>query len=430
MTTLLKTGTLLHESAGAHARQLARVLDRYTVDKAAVAARLPPKRVLFPCCFYPDVKPTKVVQMNLQHDLADNLRRELRLMALIAGSFSDTSVGTYFPLSTMFENSVMFVPSAGRFYQSNKDLVRQHFPEIETPVVNAFVVPKGKRPYGTHSPGSIALQIPSLSKKGLGYPKKHVSFHCALTPTPLERQPFVIFEDAEVEAPNLAFVYQKLAGYELTPEEREQVDKAFYLYTEGKLSEVDTPTVRDFMMARFWEKKHSVLPPSPGYYWDSKVGDALVFDNHRPHGDSTLPLAAEDRVTIDFRCFSKVHYPPGMSGGLDFIVDPEERNYQIKRKRAAVEFLLMAQGYKDMNEFLRVVFGSGHEHINPFDLVTDLQFGVYNKTRYHLLDQNLDGHYERLERTYSRIERDGQYILPEPAKDCLRALSALEDKTA
>lgn len=420
--TYQKTGTWLHESAGAHARHLVRVLDRYTVDKEAMAARLPPNRALNPCCFYPDPKPTKVVQMNLDDDLAVKLRRQLRLQAKIAASFSDASVGTYFPLSTMFENSVLFIPSAKRFYDLNQDMVREHFPEAETTVVNAFVVPKGKKPYGTHSASGIALQIPSLVRKKLGFPTQYRSFHTALTPTPLERQPFVIFEDAELEAPNLQFVYQKMLEYGLGPEEKADVDKALYLYMEGKLSEIDLPTVRDFLMAKYWEKRYADKP-SAGYYCDSRVGDALVFDNYRAHADSTLPIATEDRVTIDFRCFNKVEYPAGMNSGLDFIVDPKERAYQTKRKRAGIEFLLMALGYENIDEFLRMIFGTPYSHINPFELMTDLQFGVYNKTKHHLLDQNLDHHYERVERLYERIERDGEYTLPEHAQQALKALA-------
>ena len=70
-----------------------------------------------------------------------------------------------------------------------------------------------------------------------------------------------------------------------------------------------------------------------------------------------------------------------------------------------------------------MIFGSPYGHINPFELLTDLQFGVYNKTRHHLLDQNLDAHYERVERLYEQIERDGEYVLPERARQCLAAMA-------
>lgn len=420
-TQLTKTGTWLHESAAEHARVLEPVLDRYSADKAAVDARMPPNRKLNTCCFYPEPRPTKIVRMNVDADLEQKLRRQLRLQAIVAGTFSDTSIGTYSPVSTMFENSVLFVPSSKRFYDTNQDIVRDFFPEADTIVVNAFVVPKGKRPYGTHNASGPALQIPSLVKRGQGFPKYYMSFHTALTPTPLTRQPFVIFEDAEVEAPNVQFAVQKLLDYDITDHERELIGKALYLYTEGKLSEIDLPTVRDYLMAKYWAKRYASTPSS-GYYHECKVGEALFFNNYRVHADNTLPQATEDRVTIDFRCFSKVSYPQGMSSGLDFIVDPEERTHQRKRKKAAIEFLVMTLGYEDINEFLYVVFGKRNLNIDAFDLITDLQFGVYNRSKYHLLDQNLDAHYERVERLYERIEKEGEYKLPVRAQEYLKTL--------
>lgn len=421
--TYQPSGTYLHTSAGAHAEKLMPVLDKYTVDAGEVASRLPPKRSLNPSCFHPDVTPTVVEQMNLDDGLADNLARQLRCQAVIQESFAAASIGSYFPLSTMFENCVLFIPSAKHFYDLNQEIVHKHFPEVETAVVNAFVVTANKRSYGTHSASDIALQIPSLVKKRLGFPTEYRSFHTAVTPTPLGRQPFVIFEEAEVEAPNLPFVYEKILEHGVDKEEKAAVDKALHLFLEGKLSEIDLPTVRDFLMAKYWEKRYADTP-SPGYYCDSRVGDALVFDNYRAHGDGTLPASPKDRLTIDFRCFNKVHYPPGMSSGLDFIVDPDERNYQITRKRDSIDFLLATLGYEDIDEFLYLVFGTRNtEHINPFGLMTDLQFGVYNKSEYHLLDQNLDAHYERVEQVYDKIERDGEYVLPDRAKQRLQALA-------
>lgn len=421
--TYQKSGTFLHSSAGAHAEKLMPVLDKYQVDAAEVESRLPPHRALNTSSFRPEAIPTVVEQMNLADGLADNLARQLRCQAVIQESFATASIGNYFPLSTMFENCVLFIPSAKRFYDLNQEIVHKHFPEVETAVVNAFVVTANKRSYGTHSASGIALQIPSLVKKRLGFPTEYRSFHTALTPTPLDRQPFVIFEEADEEAPNVQFAYEQIIECGVDKEEKAAVDKALYLFLEGRLSEIDLPTVRDFMMAKYWEKRYADTP-SAGYYCDSRVGDALVFDNYRAHGDGTLPSSPHDRLTIDFRCFNKVHYPPGMSSGLDFIVDPDERDYQIKRKRDSIEFLLLTLGYESMEEFLRLVFGSRNtDDLNPFELMTDLQFGVYNKSRYHLLDQNLDDHYARVEALYERIERDGEYTLPEKAKQRLQALA-------
>ena len=421
--TYQPSGTLLHESAGLHARQLMPVLDKYPVEEAETAARLPPNAPLNPSCFRPETQPTQVVPMNLDDGLADDLARQLRCQGVIQETFAAASIGNYFPLSTMFENSVLFIPSAKRFYDLNQDVVHEHFGEVETTVVNAFVVRAGRRSYGTHSASGIALQIPSLVKKRLGFPTEYRSFHTALTPTPLDRQPFVIFEEAEVEAPNLQYVYGRLLEYGLEPAEKAAVDRALFLFLEDRLSEIDLPTVRDFLMAKYWEKRYADTP-SPGYYCDSRVGDALVFDNYRAHGDSSLPPSPQDRLTIDFRCFNRVHYPRGMTSGLDFIVDPADRAYQLDRKRASVEFLLTTLGYADIDEFLRMVFGGRDtDHINPFELMTDLQFGVYNKSEYHLLDQDLDDHYARVERVYEQIEKDGEYVLPDRAKECLKAFS-------
>lgn len=422
--TYQKSGTFLHSSAAAHADKLMPVLEKYSVEADELASRLPPRRALNTSCFRPETTPTVVEQMHLEGGLADNLARELRCQAIIQESFASASIGNYFPLSTMFENCVLFIPSAKRFYDLNLDIVRKHFPEVETAVVNAFVVTANKRSYGTHSASGPALQIPSLVKKQLGFPTDYRSLHTALTPTPLDRQPFVIFEEAEVECPNLPYVYQQMCEYGLDAEEKAAVDKALFLFLEGKLSEIDLPTVRDFLMAKYWSKRYADTP-SPGYYCDSRVGDALVFDNYRAHGDGTLPASPKDRLTIDFRCFNRVHYPPGMTSGIDFIVDPADRNYQIERKRASIEFLLTTLGYDSLGEFLHIIFGiDDPAAIDPFGLMTDLQFGVYNKSEYHLLDHNLDDHYERVNRLYDKIESTGEYTLPEKSRECLRALSA------
>ncbi|HEV2370649.1 MAG TPA: hypothetical protein VGS19_00655 [Streptosporangiaceae bacterium] len=421
--TYQKCGTFLHSSAGAHARQLMPVLEKYTVDAAEMAARLPPNRALNPSCFRPETNPTHVVQMKLDDDLVADLTRQLRCQGIIQESFAAASIGNYFPLSTMFENCVLFIPSAKRFYDLNQGIVAEHFPEVETMVVNAFVVPPNRRSYGTHSASGIALQIPSLVKKRLGFPTEYRSFHTALTPTPLDQQPFVIFEEAEVEAPNVQFVYEKMLEYGLDKEEKAAVDAALYLFLEGKLSEIDLPTVRDFLMAMYWAKRYAD-EPSAGYYCDSRVGDALVFDNYRAHGDSTFPVSTKHRLTIDFRCFNRVHYPAGMSSGLDFIVDPDDRAYQVSRKRASIDFLLATLGYESIEEFLGMVFGGSRaDDINPFELMTDLQFGVYNKSKYHLLDQDLDAHYERVEKLYDEIEKNGEYVFPDSAKKRLEALA-------
>ena len=257
----------------------------------------------------------------------------------------------YTPLSTHFENAVFFLPSAQRFYNRNKNTILETFPEIETAVVNAFIVPADKRPYGVHNAASIGLQVAPLAKRGMAYPTTYVSFHTALTATPLDRQPLVVWEDATVESPNTSYLYDQIRSYDLDADEAERVDKAYYLHDSNGLSEFDLPTVGHFLLCKYYAKKYSASPEqASGYYYDCEPGQAVVFDNYRPHGDSTLPPSPEPRLTIDVRCFSKVKYPSEkMSGGIDFIMSPERKKQQRERKASALECLLLLVGYQDID---------------------------------------------------------------------------------
>ena len=131
-----------------------------------------------------DPSPTKILQMNIDDSLIADLKRELGIRSKIDAAISGVATGAYFPLSTQFENSILFTPSAQRFYNQNKGLIKEHFPESDTTLINAFVVPPNKKPYGTHTAGSIGFQFPSLAERGLAYPTKHWSFHTAVTPNP------------------------------------------------------------------------------------------------------------------------------------------------------------------------------------------------------------------------------------------------------
>jgi hypothetical protein len=358
-------------------------------------------------------------------ELLASVKRELVLRSKIDVAISNVAAGTYFPLSTQFENSILFLPSAQRFYERNRDIIREHLPEVETSVVNAFVVPANKRPYGSHSAGSIGFQIPELAKRGMGYPKTHLSFHMAVTPTPLDRQPLVIFEDAIAESPNTTFLYQKIRSFDLEPAEAEEVDKAFYLHDSGKLSEIDLPTVRDYLLCKYWEKTYAQSPErASGYYCDAKPGQAVVFNNYRPHGDGSLAPSPTERITVDIRCFSKVQYPSKtMSGGIDLIFNPERKKRQKERKRAVIECLLLLIGYEDIRDFLKAVYGSEADSVDPFDIMTDLQFSVYNKTKHYILEQNLEAHYEMVGKLYDRIEREGGFEPSERAKQAIARLN-------
>lgn len=420
---LKKTGTLLHESAADHVRTLAPALDKYQVDPATLEAFLPPKRTLSPSTVVHETFPTRVVQMDMGDGLLEHLRRDLLLRSKIDGAISDLASGTYFPLSTQFENSLLFLPSAQRFYVRNRHTIETNFPEIETAVVNAFVVPPNQRPYGVHNAGAVGFQHPALARGGFAYPKIHMSFHTAVTATPLDRQPLVVFEDGLSESPNTSYLYEKIREFDLTPEESALVDKAYYLHDSSSLANMDIVSIRDMLLCKYWEKTYASKPErASGHYCETKPGDSVVFDNYKPHGDGTLTPSPEERVTIDIRCFSRVKYPsPRVESGVDLLMNADAKKLQKKKN---LECLLMLLGYQDINEFLDLIYGPGHHDMGAFDMVTDGQFGAYNKPKHYLLERDLEPHYERCEKVYAQIEREGGYTPPKRAQQAIASLNA------
>ena len=422
---LKETGRHIHDSAAVHSRALAKALDKYTVDASEMQASLPPQRKLSTSCVeHEDAWPTRVVQMDLDDDLVKNLRRELLLGSKIEEAVAGRGAGVYGPLSTQFENSFLFLPSAQQFYRRNKQIIHSTFPEIDTASVNAFVVPANKHAFGVHSAGSIGFQVPALARRGFAYPKKHVSFHTALTPTPLDRQPLSVFEDVAVESPNSSFSYEFIRSHDLTDEEVATVDKALYLHDSGKLLAIDIQAVQNYLLCKYWEKKYpSGSEGGKGYYCDVDVGQAVVFDNYRPHGDSTLDPSPTERVTIDIRCTSRALYPTKeITSGVDLLLDPENRRRQKDAKRDSIECLLMLLGYEDIGEFLQLIYGT--TEIDPFELTNDIQVSVYNATENYALEKDLDAHYERVLEVYDRIEREGGFA---PTERALRAMNALAE---
>ena len=410
---LLPTGTLLNNSAATHASVLYKVLEKYSVEPAALKDFLATHKDNFKKeahnIIHENPAGMRSQDMNISAKVMENIKHELKIKDIIDKAISSKILpGTYSAISTQFENSILFVPTAQTFYRDNIDLVKNQFPEIETIVVNSFYVPANKRPYGVHNAGSIAFQMPEIASKGYGYPKRHVSYHTAVTPTPLDKQPLVVFEDAVAESPNTIYMYENAIKHEMTAEERNQLDTAIYLLGSGKILEVDVPAARDFLLTKYWEKKYAKDPSkAKGYYCDLIPGQALVFDNYRPHGDSTIPISNVDRVTIDLRCFSKVEYPDGIKSGVDLVKSEKNRT----QKRDALEFILMILGYDNLDQFAKSIYGKNFYKIDPFVITTDLQFAVYNKDEYFLADQNLDVHYEKVMRLYEKIEKDGEFVL-------------------
>lgn len=418
-----KTGTYIHESAIAHMKDLTHILDNYDVDKSELKngikqiAKLPKSNIV-----NPDAPLVKVVQMKTSEGLAENLRRELKCKNIISKVFPPV-VGTYSPVSLQFENSPLFLPSAVKFLNSNMDTVKEYMPDVHMCTVNSFVVPANTHAFGVHSAGGVGIEIPSFAKQGWGFPKKHWSFHTALTRSSIDKQPFCVFDDALPECPNLAYVYDRLQSFDLTNEEQEQIDKFYYICMSRIVSAYDVTGARNYLMCKYFEKVYaSPENHSPGYYWDLEPGQAVLFDNYKPHGDSTLPLSQYERMTIDLRCYSKVEYPEGVKSGVD-LLEGEARERRVKAKRNSLDCILRAVGYRDLDEFLELIYGRTHREIDIFDMTTDLQYGVYNRSEDYILDQNLEPHFERMNKLYDQIERDGEFVISKKQQEAIMQLS-------
>jgi len=420
-----KTGTYIHESAAVHAAHLSNIIDNYDVDKAEMRSVLKQMAVLQKSNIVdPESPAVKIVQMKTSEGLAENLKREMKCKNLIGNKFPPV-VGTYSPVSLQFENSPLFLPSVVEFYTSNLDTVKEHFPDVDNCTVNSFVVPPNKHAFGVHNAGGVGFEIPSFARKGWGFPKRHWSFHTALTRTSFDRQPFCVFDDALPECPNLAYLYDKLLSFDLTSEEREQIDKFYYICMSHLVTAYDVTGARIFLLCKYFEKTYaSPEKHSSGYYWDLQPGQAIFFDNYQPHGDSTLPLSQHERMSIDLRCYSKVEYPEGMKSGVD-LLEGKDRERRVKAKRNSLDCILRVVGYEDLDEFLELVYGRKYREIDMFDMTTDPQFGVYNRTDHYILDQNLDGHFEKILKLYEQIERDGELIIPKKQQDAIAQLSSV-----
>ncbi|VAW71261.1 hypothetical protein MNBD_GAMMA12-3912 [hydrothermal vent metagenome] len=418
-----KTGTFLHSSAAAHAKTLTHILDNYEVKQSEIQnalkhiSQLPKSNIVDP-----ESPSVEVVQMKTNDDLSENLRRELKHKNTISKVFPPV-VGTYSPVSLQFENSPLFLPSVVEFTSANQDTVREFMPDMHMCTVNSFAVSPNNHAFGVHNAGSVGFEIPSFAQKGLGYPKKHWSFHTALTRTSLDKQPFCIFDDAVAEGPNLAYLYDQLQSYDLTTEERENIDKFYYLCMTRMITTYDITGARNYLVCKYFEKHYASRDDqNAGYYWDLEPGQALFFDNYQPHGDSTLPLSEHERLSIDLRCYTKVEYPDGMKSGVDFL-QGDALTQRVKAKRKSLDCILRVIGYEDIDEFLKLIYGSKYNEVDIFEMTTDPQFGVYNKTEYYLLDQDLEPHFEKIHTLYEKMDRDGEFVIPKKQQEAIMQLS-------
>lgn len=68
------------------------------------------------------------------------------------------------------------------------------------------------------------------------------------------------------------------------------------LENTGLDSEINVLAATQFIFAKYIEVKYCSLPyRTYGVWWPLKAGQALLFNNYRPHGDSTLPVDSRNR---------------------------------------------------------------------------------------------------------------------------------------
>ena len=461
------TGRSLCEAALAHMAHLEHIpqqaaagLDEHkTAAQAARALATAPHEAVH-VTHHGQHEPTRVVQMVLPTALRDRLLHELdereRIEAYIKSTTSTSVIG-YEPFSLQFEASALFVPSCVEFMHLNRDIVRAHLPDVHSCSCNAFRVPPGGQPYGSHHAFSWGFHLPTLAKWRLFFPPEHKSFHTALTPTPLAGgQPLVMFDDFRPENYNIWHLAAELERMhaqrlDLARGRGNRTGRALLMQADEmptaatmRLARVafqafhtGTPHVpnrllrglMDWMTNAFWASKacrerrvrgrqlrsqregpttQNSAFGGTGHFWSLQPGMALHFNNWRAHGDSGLHPSNRSRSTIDLRCFSKMSLPPGFNSSIEIAQSWQPQQWMLRNK--GVECLLHLVGYDSQADFLSRVFRGVSESERPTSVVFamgDLQYNQVNPGNQSLMhERQLEGmreHGLRVRALYRRL---------------------------
>merc|ERR1712050_787625 len=270
----------------------------------------------------------------------------------------NSTVTGYNPFKLEFDWAAPFVPSCAEFMHLNRDLVRQHFPEVDTCQCNAFIVEKGTNAYGFHSASAAGYEFGYLFNNGVLAPEHQMSFHTAVSATNLSSNPFTIFDEVTPEVFNNHFLAQHFRAVEpsLAADTMMLVRAAVVMY-EQKSSITHLRVFQDYLHAMYYAttKCGSTASKAPGSYWDLEPGQALYFNNWRVHGDSGLGSSEYDRVTMDLRCFSETKVPTAFSDSYDWTrrLSP----HMVNTYEKAAQCLLKLFNYTTPDEFLKVIFG-------------------------------------------------------------------------
>lgn len=195
----------------------------------------------------------------------------------------------------------LFFPKHTQAIYDNFKIIKHYMPEVDSCVINSFIVKAGTHAYGVHHAAD------GIVDENFNINRVHKSFHTVLQDTPYQSQPLVIFEGLNNQMSSLLNMYE-VAVDGAIPEKKSLLDKALIAATFPK----DTSDVfvgKDYLIAAYYEKESCENINNPkyfGYFANLKAGEALFFDNYRLHGASSLPISSSDRVALDYRCFKNL----------------------------------------------------------------------------------------------------------------------------
>merc|ERR1712217_257287 len=303
--------------------------------------------------------------MGVQMNMPDSLRKDIlndiyqaRKVEKTLRNLMNSTVTGYNPFKLEFDWAAPFVPSCAEFMELNRDLVRQHFPEVDTCQCSAFIVEKGTNAYGFHSASAAGYEFGYLFNNGVLAPEYQMSFHTAVSATNLSSNPFTIFDEVTPELFNNHFLAQHFRTMEpsLAADTMMLVRAAVVMYEEQS-SITHLRVFQDYLHAMYYATTQcgSTASKAPGSYWALEPGQALYFNNWRVHGDSGLGSSEYDRVTMDLRCFSETKVPTAFADSYDWTrrLSP----HMVNTYEKAAECLLKLFNYSSADEFLKVVFG-------------------------------------------------------------------------
>jgi len=333
------------------------------LDTNEVNKRFASLRAEFPVFkqFEQQNKPTEVVNMHMPEDLRQNILGDVytaRSVETELRKIMNSTVTGYNPFKLEFDMAQLFVPSCIDFMDLNRDVVRKHFPEMQTCQCNAFVVEKGTKAYGFHHASTSGYEVGELFNHGLLAPEHHMSFHTAVTASNLTSNPFTIFDAASPEVFNNHFLIHHFRSLSASlPEETMDLVKAALVMYEEKASVTHLRVYQDYLHAMYYLSTTCGrdAPEMRGSYWDLQPGQALYFNNWRVHGDSELGSAEQDRVTMDLRCYSEMQVPYPFVDSYEWTrrLSP----HQVNTYEKAAECLLRLFNYSTSSDFLRTVYG-------------------------------------------------------------------------